>query len=799
MKHKYKLMKKLHQDLMGKKKWYASWHKDPSHYFIQIMVLALVIGGVSGLLYYRFNQEAGNSYGLQTKAASQRAAQLETQMPSLTRDLLNKAHQLRGANPETRAQLLSELTTIAKTRHDVMKQALQDNPGAIVRNAISIPGLRQQLPPEVNAYLEKPVTTDGTFEWRVEMPIHEHEMNETGKPDPDMLPKHSFFLVDSSGSRKEMHLSKIPDRTIVTGSKVRVKGYEIDNELAADGTDTGAIQVIQAAALATTGVHRMAVIMINFADNPVQTFTADQVRTSLFTGTQSANNYYKEASYGLTSLTGYTRPDGDVYGWYTINSQSSDCNTSSGISSIAQKAQHTAAAAGFSASNYENIMYAFPLTSACGQYAGIGEIGGNETWINGYVTNTRTVVHELGHNYGLYHSRNLDCGATVVGSNCTTTEYGHYADIMGYNGVSGHFHPYQKTRLGWLNTPGTPPITTVTTSGAYAIAPVAAPNSGVSRGLKIRKSTGESYFVEYRQRIGFDTGIANYSGGNLTTGVILTQDNDTNGQLNYQLDMTPETTVWSDSALAVGKSYTDSAAGVTITTLAADASGATVQVTFGNDPAPCTAFPPSLSITPTAQSGMAGSTLGYNFTLQNNDTNTCAASTYTITSTVPAGWYTSGSFTESLAPGASVTRTVNITSSATATGTNTFTLVAANTANNGLTKSASATFSITTPPPPPPTADTTAPVVVITAPANGSTLPVKGTFKITTTANDDSGIATLTIKFDGATLKTCSLVTACSVNAPKNIAAGPHIITATATDNSAAHNAATPVSITVTK
>jgi hypothetical protein len=60
-------------------------------------------------------------------------------------------------------------------------------------------------------------------------------------------------------------------------------------------------------------------------------------------------------------------------------------------------------------------MYLFPTMPAC-SYGGRGIIGGNETWINGYL-HLGTISHELGHNFGLYHSRAMECGTEVLGNN----------------------------------------------------------------------------------------------------------------------------------------------------------------------------------------------------------------------------------------------------------------------------------------------------------------------------------------------------------------------------------------------
>ena len=66
---------------------------------------------------------------------------------------------------------------------------------------------------------------------------------------------------------------------------------------------------------------------------------------------------------------------------------------------------------------YKHYVYAFPQ-NACGGL-GAGTIGGNpsEAWINGSL-DLKVLSHEMGHNFGLYHSHALDCGTAVLGTNC---------------------------------------------------------------------------------------------------------------------------------------------------------------------------------------------------------------------------------------------------------------------------------------------------------------------------------------------------------------------------------------------
>ena len=96
---------------------------------------------------------------------------------------------------------------------------------------------------------------------------------------------------------------------------------------------------------------------------------------------------------------------------------------------------------------------------------GASTIGGNpsEAWINGSL-DLKVLSHEMGHNFGLYHSHALDCGTAVLGTNCSVFEYGDRMDTMG-NTSAGHFNAFQRERLGWLDYGISSAITTVQANG----------------------------------------------------------------------------------------------------------------------------------------------------------------------------------------------------------------------------------------------------------------------------------------------------------------------------------------------
>ena len=83
----------------------------------------------------------------------------------------------------------------------------------------------------------------------------------------------------------------------------------------------------------------------------------------------------------------------------------------------------------------------------------------------------------MGHNFGLYHAHSLDCGTAVLGTNCTTSDYGDTIDTMG-NSAAGHFNAFHKDRLGWLDYGTSPMITIVHVDGLYTIEPLETTGTG---------------------------------------------------------------------------------------------------------------------------------------------------------------------------------------------------------------------------------------------------------------------------------------------------------------------------------
>jgi hypothetical protein len=371
-------------------------------------------------------------------------------------------------------------------------------------------------------------------------------------------------------------------------------------------------------------------------------------------------------------------------------------STSCVIGDIETAAKNQATGAGVDLSAYQRYIFVFPDNSSC-SFLGLGTVGGNPSraWINGGRP-WSTFTHELGHNLGLYHSHYLDCGATVIGSTCAVSEYGDRTDIMG-TPSTGHFNAFQKERLGWLGYGASPPLMTVEAGGAYTLDGYAPAGTG-PKALKILRSTdlttGKNtwYYVEYRTAFGFDSNIASATDSNVFDGVSMRSGSETGGNSSYLLDMTPETTSWYDTALIAGNTYSDSSAGVTITTQWENDAKAAVDVSYST--AACAPANPQVAVSPAQSAWLAaGSPAAFAVTVTSKDAAACADTAFTLTSAVPGGWngaYDNASLT--LAPGASGSRTLTVTSPlAAADGFYNVTVTAA---NGGYTGSASATYVV---------------------------------------------------------------------------------------------------------
>lgn len=735
-----------------------------------VLATAVAIGIVgSVLLFFTFADTPNEDLPDSPNAIA--ANQLELQTKRETIQIIALAKKLQQSPSD--ATLIQQLTEATKNRKATMLQAINSNPE--LANSVHIPGgVKKNLPDAVKANIEEEVELSGKL-----TVLHGEQYDTRTKK--LTKPFYRFEITDASGGKSLLHFEDFEAAEGLAGATVKVRGVKLAGDTAVDSSGT---TTIAPAAIVPATTKKTAVLMVNFSDNKTQPWTADQVRNTVFgTTAPSDHTFFSEQSLGKVGLAGKTSAAGDVVGWYTVSDTAASCPAGGDYGgwglTVASHANAAATAAGVDLSGYDNFIYATPST-ACSGYAGWAYINGNQAWITGYGTDARVIAHELGHNFGTHHASTEDCksatGARVsISGTCSLTEYGDPYDVMGYPFY--HMNLVHKVQAGYISPTAVP---NVANSGTYTVAPLETASSSpqgfrIAGGYLPGTSTPAYYYVEFRQPFGYDSFA---TGSSVTQGVLIHQAPDyTNRSQSRLIDATPATPDFTDAALPVGATFTDPATNISIKTVSVGSTGATVSVTLGTT-ASCVRANPTVGALPKNQNGSPAQALSFTLTVQNNDTAACGSSTFGLTSSGPSGFtQTPASSQVSVAPGASVTVPVTITSTNSVTaGFYAFTNTVKNNAATSYVANADLTYTIST-------ADTIAPTVTLSSPANGST--IAGKTVIAATSNDNVAVASMEIWIDGqlrASNTSGSISYTWNVN--KRVTKGTHTIIVKAYDTS---------------
>ncbi len=400
--------------------------------------------------------------------------------------------------------------------------------------------------------------------------LHVNEKDKSKKTD-------YVYILSTANEKYQINFKgKIP--LITSGSRVRLHGKKIkDTFEVSQTTSTGAEILSTPTTPSVSGVKKVAVILFNFQNDTRQTYTIDEIRQIGFTGSSSTKAYYQEVSYNNLVLQGIDNVNGDIFGWYTIPFDNTNCNTNY-LSNWMQAARNAAINDGHDLTNYDNFAFVWPALDTCNLFSG-SFINGHNSYYNGAFNNW-SFAHELGHNYGLYHPYGLNCidangQRTPMSSSCTVDEYADPFDAMG----SGfyHFSNYTKAKFGWLTQNN---IQTITASGTYSLHPIEQASNQVQI-IQIPRIGRQDYFyLEYRQPYGFD----NFAPGEQVANGILIRVAPaiTNSSSFTKLvDNTPLTSSFWDSSLMSGRTFLDPITGTTITTISNSPTEAIVNIVLG--------------------------------------------------------------------------------------------------------------------------------------------------------------------------------------------------------------------------
>jgi len=422
--------------------------------------------------------------------------------------------------------------------------------------------------------------------------------------------QYHYHVRDDAGGTTTLAVQSLPAE-LRGGSRVQVFGRR-----GADGVslDPQTITVLAAPSGSGSGmvlksgtINSVLVIMANFNNTAAPSYTAAQAQQVMVSNSDSVANYYNEVSYGgqLLNVTVTST-------WVTMNLAATcdytQINPAANTAALALNSTYNAA-------NYAFVVYLFPSQS-CG-WSGLAYVGyPHQAFINGTGSfATQVVAHEMGHNFGLLHAGSLSCGSAAIGGSCSVAEYGDPWDTMG-NQHAGHFNAVQKSILGWI--PSTSVKTHSSGSASYTLSPLESAGGGTYAVKIPTTNANRTYWLEFRQPIGFDSLLATYPNNGVQVRVASPFEWASGADDTELVDMTPASSGgFGDSALVAGQSFLDSTTGVNIIVTSASASAVTVSVTKGAGTSPTTT---------TLASSVNPSTAGATVTL-----------TATVTGTNPTG------------------------------------------------------------------------------------------------------------------------------------------------------------------
>lgn len=305
-------------------------------------------------------------------------------------------------------------------------------------------------------------------------------------------------------------------------------------------------------------------IRIDFSDFPGAPISKVDLETTLNSVDGHLNNYsYGNAGINYTVTNSvYRMPSTGAN--YALDSSAGD--NIDGNDRIQDDAR-VLAAADYTIANYDVIAVYFPNIGSSNvpgsliTYGGLGSIGGGKHWINGF-NSVGIILHEFGHNYGMYHANyyhpEQQLGGTyqVAGS----LEYGDIFDEMGSgDSPEAHFSHLAKNYMQWMPDSKVAEATGDATYTIYRFDDINAISNPLLA-VKVPMSGNVNYWIGYRQ-------LYTSTSYNLSNAAYVVAENLASARETSLIDMTPESTASEsddrkDAGLPVGGTYYDSNAGV---------------------------------------------------------------------------------------------------------------------------------------------------------------------------------------------------------------------------------------------
>ncbi|MEQ1851866.1 MAG: LamG-like jellyroll fold domain-containing protein, partial [Chthoniobacteraceae bacterium] len=507
--------------------------------------------------------------------------------------------------PAEKAALTGEGLELAAERRNQMADLIDQNPKRALELAVPAT-VRRQLPAGIVAQLEEPVSGRGDLfvvaavpapgkALRVR-PVERSVMMKDGREfaaftygQRNTVPTRENIAVQGVALDGKLALTELPGRLLepVEVADLRAAGagapvcptsgkvtsttpdetvvdwdgathtffcgpnHAYEALVAALGEETMAGGVVAQSA-ATEGVKKLLIIRVDFPDAPGQV-VSDATLTTLIANMVT---HWTEMSYGRMTWTALGAGSDFTP---TLRLPLGHANYT-GLGAMLAAARTAATAAGFNYTNYTHEVVVTGDKPDVG-FGGVAYVGARGSWLANSQWNLGVCSHEVGHNFGLNHAGFWDTDdGTTIGSG-SAVEYGNPFDQMGgaSSSMDAHFGARQKNYLDWLVDADVVKITTDSTTTTRIRAFDRSAALGDKAIAVDRTGTGNDYWIEYRQDYA-DTNLWMRDGVLLNWG-----DVNISNMKPLLLDWTPGTSSKDDCPVLIGRTFSDTAAGIHIT------------------------------------------------------------------------------------------------------------------------------------------------------------------------------------------------------------------------------------------
>lgn len=536
----------------------------------------------------------------------------------------------KSADGGRKRELIRQGISLAKRRLTAMKELIETNPEAAIAESIAADE-RQQLPPELQQYLETPVNMRATYT----VAISDDPANQIQRVYRQAQFGTESFDVYTYGAMAERG----------TTTNLPINGIAIGNSLAVAESpvrELTPVEAVEAQAEVGTSDPVCAISGTNSPTSPDSHWVEIGGERIFLCGTEHLNllnhawttdangkwvktikggepgnpsvrdswsqgpktvlfirvNFPDDLSEPISESAAYDLMN-NVSSWIVANSYGTSSmittvtplltlpNTKSFYSQVGDgqlliDARAVARQAGYDTSDYQFDAVRFTQVPGF-NYSGQAYVRGKGVWLQS--SNVGVACHEFGHNYGLWHANYWNASqASIIGPG-SHSEYGDIFDTMGSASAGDrHFNANHRNKIDWL---GDNYIVTANQSGTYRINAfdIDSLTAGRFYGLKIRKDYDRDYWLELRHLFANNKYIQN--------GALLHWDPWAKSEGGaHLLDTTPGSPAASsskdDAALLVGRTFVDDGAGVFITPVALNGTGTDksmdVVVNMGNFP-----------------------------------------------------------------------------------------------------------------------------------------------------------------------------------------------------------------------